>query len=77
MFVGRPIYQETAHLPKAQDRTILMSSWVINGMPAGLCFREDTNKVTNNNSEFLPHLVTKDIKINGEDRSYDFRQSSW
>ena len=23
----------------------------------GICFREDTNKVTNNNSEFLPHLV--------------------
>lgn len=49
-----------------------MSSWVINGMPAGICFREDTNKVTNNNSEFLPHLVNLT-----KERSYVFKQSQW
>jgi glutathionylspermidine synthase len=32
-----------------------MSSWVIHGMPAGICFREDLDKLTNNNSEFLLH----------------------
>jgi hypothetical protein len=35
---------------------------VINGMPAGLCFREDNHIVTNNNSEFVPHFVVPDSK---------------
>ncbi len=30
---------------------------MIDGMPAGICFREDTDAVTNNNSEFIPHFV--------------------
>lgn len=31
-------------------------------MPAGICFREDTNVVTNNNSCFIPHFVVPDVK---------------
>ena len=50
MPLGSPIYQKYVELPKAQGRTILTSSWVVNGMPAGLCFREDTSRLTNNNS---------------------------
>jgi len=38
-----------------------LSSWVINGMPAGICFREDNHIVTNNNSEFVPHFVVNNI----------------
>ena len=29
-------------------------------MPAGLCFREDINQITNNNSEFLLHIVSNE-----------------
>jgi hypothetical protein len=58
--LGSPVYQKYKALPKAQERNILTSSWVINGMPAGLCFREDTGILTNNNSGFLPHYILYD-----------------
>ena len=73
MLIGKPIYQKYTKLPKAQSRTILLSSWVIGGMPAGLCFREDTNKLTNNNSEFLPHFFNKQDKK----REFDFKATEW
>lgn len=50
-----------------------MSSWIINGMPAGLCFREDTDKVTNNNSEFLPHY----FEASATPRQFDFQCTKW
>jgi len=74
MLIGKPIYQQFTQLPKAQSRTILLSSWVIGGMPAGLCFREDTNKLTNNNSEFLPHFFEKDEKT---PREFNFKATEW
>ena len=47
---------------------------MIGGHPAGLCFREDIDAVTNDNSEFLPHYVEIpkknirkfDFKVDGE-----------
>ena len=62
MPLGAPVYQKMVDLPQSQTRTILTSSWVINGNPAGLCFREDTQRVTNNNSAFLPHYIKYDEK---------------
>jgi len=79
MHIGKPIYQQEVKLPIAQDRTILMSSWVINGMPAGICFREDTNKLTNNNSEFLVHYFSPLEKYKEQilERKFEFKCTEW
>lgn len=71
MPLGRSIYQQCFALPNVQTRTVLTSSWVINGMPAGLCFREDTSRLTNNNSGFLPHYIQ--YKDNDGKRQLHFR----
>lgn len=42
-------------------------------MPAGICFREDTDAVTNNNSEFVPHFVKK----NNNTRNLNFSASKY
>lgn len=39
-YLGRSIYQVYYPLPIVQGREILLSSWVIGGMPAGINFRE-------------------------------------
>lgn len=48
----------------------MLSSWVIGGLPAGLCFREDTSIITNNNSGFVPHYINYG---NETKRSFNFR----
>lgn len=46
-----------------QGRNITIGSWVVYGLPAGLGVREDMSSVTNNDSTFIPHLVSnKDYK---------------
>ena len=42
-------------LPVAQGRVIQASSWIIDGMPAGLAFRE--GKAGDNFGEMSPFLV--------------------
>ena len=56
--LGKSIYQMYKELPSAQSRVIQASSWVIDGMPAGLAFREG-KKGENfaDSSPFLPHYV--------------------
>lgn len=71
MLIGKPIYQQYQKLPHVQERTVLMSSWVIGGLPAGLCFREDTSIITNNNSAFLPHTVS------GSKRGFKFHANKF
>ena len=59
--LGKSIYQQYMDLPVAQGRVIQASSWIVDGMPAGLAFRE--GKAGDNfadTSPFLLHTVKKD-----------------
>jgi len=56
--LGQSIYQQIVKLPVAQGRIIQTSSWVINGMPAGIIFREGISpKPFEDSNPFLLHTV--------------------
>ena len=56
--LGKSIYQMYTPLPEAQGRIIQTSAWVINGMPAGLAFREGkAGTFFEDMNPFLPHVV--------------------
>ena len=58
--LGESIYQLYHKLPAAQGRIIQTSAWIINGMPAGLAFREGkAGKHFEDANPFLPHIVKK------------------
>ena len=51
------IYQELAELPCFDGRYPLIGSWVIGGESAGIGIRECGTKITDNMSEFIPHII--------------------
>jgi len=56
--MGQSIYQEEVILPHAQGRVIQTGSWIINGMPAGIIFREGkAGKHFEDGNPFLLHTV--------------------
>ncbi|EJK64595.1 hypothetical protein THAOC_14655 [Thalassiosira oceanica] len=57
--VGRPVFQQYHSPARLHGRTVITSAWVVRGMPAAACFREDTAKTTNNDSCFVPHFVER------------------
>jgi hypothetical protein len=59
-FVGEPIFQQYFRPAALQGFTNVTSAWVVNGMPAGICFREDLAETTNDDSCFVPHVVTRE-----------------
>lgn len=52
------IYQALCTLPKFDDWYPVIGSWVVNGVPAGMCVREDISPITTNMSHFVPHYFT-------------------
>eukprot|EP01121_Diplochlamys_sp_Union-15-3_P018174 TRINITY_DN6571_c0_g1_i1.p1 TRINITY_DN6571_c0_g1~~TRINITY_DN6571_c0_g1_i1.p1 ORF type:complete len:397 (-),score=71.60 TRINITY_DN6571_c0_g1_i1:22-1212(-) len=51
------IYQEFCPLPLLSGKYVCMGTWIVGDKPAGLSFREDDSYVTNNLSQFVPHLI--------------------
>jgi len=51
------IYQDYHPLPAFGDNFTLIGSWLVNDEPAGISVREDTNKITQDLSRFLPHII--------------------
>lgn len=51
------IYQELAELPCFDGKYPLIGSWVIGGESAGIGIRECETKITDNMSEFIPHII--------------------
>ncbi len=49
------IYQAVQELPEFKGRYAVVGSWIINGLASGIGIREDTNPVTINTSNFVPH----------------------
>lgn len=70
--LGKSIYQAFTKLPGAQQRTIQASGWVINGMPAGISFRE--GKLGSNFGDDSPFLLHEVKKQSGA--SYRFQRTS-
>lgn len=51
------IYQEFCELPKFGDNYALVGSWVIGQEAAGIGIREAHNRITDNGSRYVPHLI--------------------
>lgn len=56
-FCGAQEYFDTPTLDK---RRPVLGLWMVRGQVAGLCFREDLQRTTNNNSGFVPHITVPD-----------------
>jgi len=50
------VYQALAPMARADGRTAVFGSWLVDGEPAGLGVRESSGPITNNTSCFVPHL---------------------
>ena len=50
------VYQSYIRPTSYQGRYPIIGSWVIGGEPAGIGIRENTSEITDNLSEFVPHV---------------------
>ena len=55
--LGGAIFQEYFDTPTYQGRQCVVGGFMVYGEPAGLTFREDNLKTTNDFSCFVPHMV--------------------
>ncbi|OUS36910.1 hypothetical protein A9R01_05255 ['Osedax' symbiont bacterium Rs2_46_30_T18] len=51
------IYQAYSPLPAFGDNFTLIGSWLVNDQAAGISVREDKNKVTQDMSRYMPHII--------------------
>lgn len=51
------VYQELYDLPCFEGNYPIIGSWIIGQEPAGISIRESVDKITDNNSRFIPHLI--------------------
>eukprot|EP00927_Polykrikos_kofoidii_P071932 TRINITY_DN6810_c1_g1_i1.p1 TRINITY_DN6810_c1_g1~~TRINITY_DN6810_c1_g1_i1.p1 ORF type:complete len:1098 (-),score=155.66 TRINITY_DN6810_c1_g1_i1:84-3356(-) len=57
--LGGPVFQLYQDTETFNGRRPVIGSWVIFGKPEGICVREDTQRTTDNDSCFTPHLVER------------------
>jgi glutathionylspermidine synthase len=50
------LYQEYFEVPKFDNMTPIIGSWLIGGAAAGMGIRESNNLITDNTSKFCPHF---------------------
>ncbi|CAE8626587.1 unnamed protein product [Polarella glacialis] len=55
--LGGPVFQLYQDTATFAGRRPVVGSWMVYGMPAGICVREDIQQTTDNDSCFTPHLV--------------------
>lgn len=51
------IYQAYCPLPAFGDNFTLIGSWLVDDKPAGISVREDKNRITQDLSRFVPHII--------------------
>lgn len=51
------IYQAYHPLPKFGDYYTLIGSWLVNDQAGGISIREDTSRVTQDMSRYIPHVI--------------------
>eukprot|EP00931_Biecheleriopsis_adriatica_P065523 TRINITY_DN40038_c0_g1_i1.p1 TRINITY_DN40038_c0_g1~~TRINITY_DN40038_c0_g1_i1.p1 ORF type:complete len:973 (+),score=194.01 TRINITY_DN40038_c0_g1_i1:283-2919(+) len=70
--LGGPVFQLYQDTATFAGRRPVVGSWVVFGNPAGVCFREDIQRTTDNDSCFTPHLIDtmspKDLIVSGDPR---------
>ncbi len=52
------IYQQLFDLPNFSGTYPVLGSWIVGQEPAGIGVRESVNLITNNQSRFVPHLIS-------------------
>jgi glutathionylspermidine synthase len=53
------VYQQWNPLPEFDGRFPVIGSWLVNGYACGIGIREDADRITQNTSQFVPHLFEK------------------
>ena len=51
------VFQELIDLPQFDDRFPIIGSWIIGGEACGMGIRETQSRITDNLSEFVPHII--------------------
>lgn len=51
------VYQELVDIPSFDGKYPVIGSWVIGGEAAGMGIRETSSRITDNMSEFAPHII--------------------
>lgn len=51
------IYQEFVDIPKFDEKFPIIGSWIIGGEACGIGIRETSSRITDNMSEFIPHII--------------------
>ena len=54
---GAYVYQQYVEPTVYQGRYPVIGSWIVGGEPAGIGIRENRSEVTDNLSEFVPHII--------------------
>ena len=54
---GGYVYQEYVSPTPYGGRYPVIGSWIIGGKPAGIGIRENRMEITDNMSEFVPHII--------------------
>lgn len=54
---GAYVYQQYVDPTPYSGRYPIIGSWVVGGVPAGIGIRENTSEITDNMSEFVPHII--------------------
>lgn len=54
---GAYVYQQYVEPTAYHGRYPVLGSWVVGGEPAGLGIRENRTEITDNLSEFIPHII--------------------
>jgi glutathionylspermidine synthase len=57
-YTGPCMYQQYQPLPDFSGNYPVIGSWMVNGYACGIGIREDTSRVTQNLSRFVPHIFT-------------------
>jgi glutathionylspermidine synthase len=51
------VYQQYVEPVSYEDRYPVIGSWIVGGEPAGMGIRENRTEITDNLSEFVPHII--------------------
>lgn len=55
---GAYVYQEYVKPVAYSGRYPVIGSWIVGGEPAGIGIRENRTEITDNLSEFVPHIIS-------------------
>lgn len=57
LYKGPFVYQELRELPEFEGRFPVCGAWIIGDYASGMGIREDGQRITTNNSNFVPHIL--------------------